>query len=94
MTKTQSLISVAAVLAIGFFLGSSVGPNASAQVAPPSPPARFQISAYAYPGNQTNAAAKHGCYILDTVTGTLWHSGPDSGHDSLNRPLKLIDKLP
>lgn len=89
MTKTQSLMSVAAVLAIGFILGSSGGPNASAQVNP-NATSRFQISAYAYPGSQTNATPKHGCYILDTVTGALWHSGPDSQ----GRPLKLSDKLP
>jgi hypothetical protein len=37
----------------------------------PVDPARFQISAYAGP---TKDGHGHGCYIIDTSTGEVWHA--------------------
>jgi len=54
-------------------VGAKLGPepNAFAQLGPVAPSPRFQISAYA---GQTAQGVHHGCYILDTVTGQVWHT--------------------
>jgi hypothetical protein len=77
-------------LSFGFLVGlllSAVGavalsvrpatPRAMAQGAPPSPPQRYQISAWAHPAgsvgpNLGGSHAMHGAYILDTMTGKVW----------------------
>jgi hypothetical protein len=51
------------------------------------PQQRFQISAWAYPGRDSSQgrpnptvadnAGQRGCYIVDTVTGQLWHAAAD-----------------
>lgn len=87
MTKTQSLMSGAVVLAVGFILGSGVGPNATAQVHI-SPTPRFQISAWAHPGNPSHPTPREGYYILDTISGQLWQS------DSSGKPIRVSEKLP
>lgn len=90
MTKIQSVVTFVTALAIGYVLCANSGSSASAQVVSQTGAPRYQVSAYAYAGDPPSQSPKHGCYILDTVTGALWHSGPDSQR----RPLKVSDKLP
>ncbi|MDB5342398.1 MAG: hypothetical protein JWP89_775 [Schlesneria sp.] len=81
------------LLVVGLLVGIGVGsmwPTASAQTIPNvASTSRYQVSAYAYPATPPQIP-QHGCYIVDTVTGSLWHAGPDSQ----GRPLKVSDKLP
>lgn len=90
MTKSQSIVTLLAVLAAGYVLGTSQGSSASAQVVSQTAAPRYQVSAYASAGHPPSQSPKQGCYIVDTVTGALWHAGPDSQ----GRPLKVSDKLP
>ena len=46
---------------------------------------RFQISAWGH-GNQVGPGSR-GCYIVDTVTGELWHAAADG------QPKKISEKL-
>jgi esterase/lipase len=84
MQTTQALLCCAAVLLLGGYVGSS----SSAQGIPNAVPApRYQISAWAFAGHPSRVAPERGCYILDTVTGELWHSGADG------KPVKISEKL-
>lgn len=84
------------VLAVGLLVGSFVGnsiqtPAVIAQGdANPMNPGRFQISAWgaAYPGGYGTQKMDHGCYIVDTTTGALWHAASDG------KTTKVSDKLP
>ena len=61
---------------------------------------RFQISAWGYAGSQTAqgpggrpvtggaASAAHGCYIVDTLTGELWHAATDGKLHKLSEKLR------
>jgi hypothetical protein len=50
--------------------------------------ARFQISAWSYAGNPSiRFPSERGCYIVDTVTGELWHAAADG------QPKKISEKL-
>jgi hypothetical protein len=89
MKTSQCLLLLVAGLVVGLFIGGSgTGPNANAQGisnAVTSP--RYQISAWAITNNPSRASAERGCYILDTVTGEVWHAGVDG------KPLKVTEKL-
>jgi hypothetical protein len=57
---------------LGFVLpGLRPEKEAVAQTAPAVTTPRFQISAYA---GSTPQGIGHGCYIIDTVTGQVWHA--------------------
>jgi hypothetical protein len=57
-------------LLAGYLLGS-IGINHSAQAqSPDHRQARFQVSAYA---GQTENGVHHGCYVVDSTTGAVWH---------------------
>ena len=79
-------------LVVGFAVGGGVMERkAMAQgeegaVAQPQTP-RFQISAY---GAGSGATTTRGCYIVDTVTGELWHVAVDG---SGGIPKKIGQKL-
>jgi hypothetical protein len=51
------------------------------------PTPRYQISAWAFAGNPARAAPERGCYILDTMTGELWHASANG------KPVKVAEKL-
>ena len=43
----------------------------------PAPSGRFQMQVWMEPGFDSNGFANqgdHGCYVLDTTTGELWHA--------------------
>lgn len=65
-----------AVLLVGLLLGVVVGQNWDSFANAQAPAAaksvlRYQISAYA---GTTSGAVHHGCYIVDTTTGQVWHT--------------------
>jgi len=75
-------------LAIGFVAGNGgIDRAALAQGAAQS--ARFQISAWSNPGSAGNKPER-GCYILDTVTGELWHK---LGTEYDGQPKKAAEKV-
>ena len=71
MTRRTSWSAIAAVgLILGYVLGS-VEIIRPAQAQPSDPPqSKYQISAYA---GQARESVHHGCYVLDTTTGAVWH---------------------
>ena len=71
MTRRISWTAIAAVgLILGYILGSiEIIRPAQAQPADRSP-SKYQISAYAGQGGE---GVHHGCYVLDTTTGAVWH---------------------
>lgn len=82
------------LLSVGLVVGLLVGAgamdrNAHAQGVPIGPPPqRFQISAWGFAGGQgAGMRAERGCYIVDTVTGELWHAAADA------QPKKISEKL-
>ena len=68
-----SIVAWAVLLLLAIAIGEALDSTAVAQRPEPRPPRaeRFQISAYA--GEAENGVA-HGCYIVDTFTGRVWHS--------------------
>ncbi len=51
---------------------------------------RFQISAWGFAAHDPQAVgfkAERGCYLVDTVTGELWHASADG------KPKKIGEKL-
>lgn len=70
MKFASGVIVLAVGVLAGLWAGSSA-PQAAAQAAP-EPQARYQVSAYA--AQQGAGTFGHGCYILDTTTGELWHA--------------------
>ena len=81
-------------LVVGFAVGGGVMERkalAQAEKAAPAPQPstpRFQISAWGH-GNQIGAGSR-GCYIVDTVTGEMWHVAQDG---SGGIPKKIGQKL-
>ena len=77
---------------------SALAQGEKGAAAQPNSP-RFQISAWGYAGSPTQtgpggavsggpaAPAARGCYIVDTVTGELWHAANDE------KPKKISEKL-
>ena len=52
------------------------------------PAARFLITAWSYGAVEfANRRPERGCYIMDTVTGELWHAAADG------QPKKISEKL-
>ena len=78
------------LLAVGLVVGMLVGGgvldrHAEAQVVSSSSQ-RFQVSAWSNAGGQ-GFHAERGCYIVDTVTGELWHAAADG------QPKRISEKL-
>lgn len=73
MKSTRSTVGVALVaLLIGLVLGTAFfGNPAVAQTGSAASAGRYQISAYA---GSTKDGLAHGCYVLDTATGQVWHT--------------------
>ncbi|MEX2168011.1 MAG: hypothetical protein WD851_01760 [Pirellulales bacterium] len=71
MTRRTSWTAIAAVgLILGYILGSvDIIRPAHAQQSD-SPQSKYQVSAYAGQGEE---GVHHGCYVLDTTTGAVWH---------------------
>ncbi len=86
----KSRFWIAAALSIAFVCGlawSTLLPTqpALAQSAPGGTAGRYQISAYA---GTTPGGLGHGCYLVDTATGQVWHSRYGGTAE------KVSDKLP
>ena len=57
-------------LLVGYILGS-IGMHRTAQAQNPDwPQSKYQVSAYA---GQTEKGVHHGCYVVDSTTGAVWH---------------------
>jgi hypothetical protein len=76
------------LLAVGLFLGLIVSmlfgagqPKAAAGGPSPNESARFMLDSY---GGQISA---YGCYVVDTVTGELWHSSLGATPKKVSEPL-------
>ena len=70
--SSNAVFAALVALVIGLVLGTAVFTNhVVAQSETPKVPNRYQISAYAGP---TRDGFGHGCYILDTQTGQIWHA--------------------
>jgi hypothetical protein len=72
MNKRNHFVAVALIcLLLGFVMRDTTGEH-SANAAPPEATGklvgRFQISAH-------GTGTSYGCYLVDTATGDLWHSG-------------------
>ena len=90
----KSTLAAVALLACGVALGLLLGGGAfekRAEAQPPPPQApRYQISAWGLGyGSSTNTGhAERGCYIVDTVTGELWHAPADGKPTRVSAPLR------
>ena len=77
--KMAHFLFLSATAVSGFLAGNLLQAPVVAQAPPPAAqvqsPARFQISAFAGPGQNGNVF--HGCYTVDTATGELWITIPD-----------------
>ena len=88
MTKGTHYLLLLVVPMAGYVLGACQVPLATAQVVSQTASPRYQISAWAHAGNPSSPTPKHGYYILDTVTGAVWHS------DTNEKPVGVSSKLP
>jgi hypothetical protein len=79
MMKTNPALACCTALLLA---GAYVGSNYSRAIPNAVPTPRYQIA-----GNPSRAMPDRGCYILDTVTGELWHSTANS------KPVKVSEKL-
>ena len=72
-----SVVLLSLGLLMGFVVGSGgLERQTLAQApAPGGTVGRYQVSAWGH-GNQVGAGSR-GCYIVDTVTGELWHVAQD-----------------
>lgn len=81
MKTSQCLLLLVAGMLGGFCVGGAVtAPNASAQVAQDKLPIqqRFQMAEWSNSGSPGETAG-WGCYVLDTMTGELWHTRGELG---------------
>lgn len=82
---TATAVATAALL-VGFLLGASVtDQSALAQPRQAFGNGRFQISAYA---DTVGDSVHHGCYVLDTSTGQVYHALLGGNAE------KVADRLP
>ena len=84
MTLSRSLFSVVLIV-LGAVVAVMVNSQSAAQVVGGNASGRYQIAAW---GGATQNGPHHGCYILDTQTGQVWHTSAESGIR------KVSDKLP
>ena len=90
------LVLLAFGLVVGMLVGggvmdrSALAQGEKGAAAQPNSP-RFQISSWGYAGTPPALAGARepgrGCYIVDTVTGELWHAAGDGN------PKKISEKL-
>lgn len=79
----KSVLVTVSLLTAGFLIGQSLrdaGVQAAAQTIPNAVPAtsgRYQIHAWGASGLPGQASPQHGCYLVDTITGELWHVDRD-----------------
>ncbi len=82
MKTPQTLISFAAVLILGIYLGSTFNQPVSAQaLTVGNPQARYQMETW------NAGTSARGCYVLDTYTGKIWSI------EGTSQPKKLSDQL-
>jgi hypothetical protein len=86
-TSYRAVLSAFLLIVLGFGLAVTLrDQDAMAQpVADGGAAGRFQISAFAGSSPQ---GVFHGCYVIDTTTGKVWHVRSGAG-----APEKVTDKL-
>ena len=80
MALLGAILGAAATLGLG-------DRRAEAQPAAAAGAPRYQVSAFAGPSGARQGGFGHGCYIVDTLTGELWHAQLGQ------QPQKVSDKL-
>jgi hypothetical protein len=66
-----TIVGLLVVLLLGMAIGQHWDNRAMAQAPEAGSDLRYQISAYAGPVGGGNL--QHGCYLVDTHTGQVWH---------------------
>ena len=90
MKSTLAAVALLACgLTLGLLLAGGFEKRAEAQPPPPQAP-RYQISAWGmgYASGNGFGKGERGCYIVDTVTGELWHAPADGKPTRLSAPLR------
>jgi hypothetical protein len=72
MKPISAFSLILAGLLAGLVASMGTVPRAEAQAAAETQPGRYQVSAYAAHSSTGNFG--HGCYIVDTTTGEVWHA--------------------
>lgn len=92
MKTTSATALVVAGSLLGAIVTVSVGQPVAAQVVTATSPntgsfnpGTYQVSSYA--AQQNSGAFGHGCYIINTTTGELWHARTGA------KPEKVGDRL-
>ena len=91
----KSAISSVALLLVGLFLGCLLNSGALERRATAQAPVpvgnapRYQISAWGMgAGTGISQRMERGCYIVDTMTGELWHVAADGAAKKLANNMK------
>jgi hypothetical protein len=85
MKSNYTLVALSAALLLLLAFNLLPGDSAGAQTTAGGPAGRYQVSAYA---GVTGGSIGHGCYILDTATGEVWHTRHGG------QAAKVSDRLP
>jgi hypothetical protein len=80
-SKTSILLCLVLVATIGIFAVDALSAQGEADATAPAA-ARYQISAYA---GTTGGSVHHGCYVVDTATGQLWHAHAGGKAEKLDK---------
>ena len=82
-TNYRSVAGVLLALLIGIALGSLIpGDRAVAQSA--GSVAKYQLSSYSA---EIGGSVHHGCYIIDSTTGRVWHAAKGSDTEMVSTKL-------
>jgi hypothetical protein len=81
-----TIVSLLVVLLLGIAIGQHWDNRAQAQAPEASSVLRFQISAYG--GPTANGSVHHGCYLVDTRTGQVWHTSAGAGRQEVSPAMR------
>ena len=81
-----TIVGLLVVLLLGIAIGQQWDNRAMAQAPEPGNVLRYQISAYAGPAGSGDV--HHGCYIVDTRTGQVWHVLAGGGRQEVSAALQ------
>ncbi len=79
-----TMVGLLVVLLVGIAIGQLWDNRAMAQAPEPGNVLRYQISAYA---GQRDGDVHHGCYVVDTRTGQVWHVLAGGGRQEVSAAL-------
>ena len=80
-----TVVGLLVVLLLGIAIGQHWDNRAMAQAPEAESVLRYQISAYAGPSGR--GSVQHGCYIVDTRTGQVWHTLAGGGRQDVSAAL-------